>query len=131
MTNSPGVGDDHGMNQDATPAKLEERGWEALSTPGAGPRFYREVLDTGVVMLLPGGLVLRDRETAIESMAGPPWSAFDLQDLVEHRPTQDTALVTYGVVARRGNVDYSALVSSLYVRRGAGWRMVFHQQTPR
>jgi hypothetical protein len=131
MTDTAGVGDDRGMDQDATPEKLEERGWEALSTPGAGPRFYREALDTEVVMLLPGGLVLRDREKALELMAGPPWSAFELQDLVEHRPTPDTALVTYGVVARRGTVDYSALVSSLYVRREAGWRMVFHQQTPR
>jgi hypothetical protein len=133
MTAVPGLGEDHGMEHDTTtgPAQLEERGWEALSTPGAGPQFYREVLDAEVVMLLPGGLALRDRDTIIESMGGPPWSSHRLEDLTELRPTPDTALVTYGVVARRGDADYSALVSSLYVRREAGWRMAFHQQTPR
>lgn len=124
--------DDHRMDQDtAAPARLEERGWEALSRHGAGPEFYREVLDAEVVMLLPGGLALRDRDTIIASMGGPPWTAHRLEELTEHRPTPDTALVTYGVVARRGDVEYSALVSSLYVQREAGWRMVLHQQTPR
>jgi hypothetical protein len=113
------------------PAWLEERGWEALSTPGAGPEFYRDVLDDEVVMLLPGGLRLADREVIIESMSGPPWSAHRIEEIHEHRPTPDTALVTYGVVARRGDVEYSALISSLYVRREQGWRMAFHQQTPR
>lgn len=126
------IGDHRGMDRTPIePARLEERGWEALSTPGAGAAFYREVLDGEVVMLLPGGLVLADREAIIESMGGPPWSAHRLEEIHEHRPTPDTALVTYGVVARRGDVEYSALVSSLYVRREQGWRMAFHQQTPR
>jgi hypothetical protein len=132
MTGPRAVGDDQDVD-DATiePARLEERGWEALSTPGAGPRFYLEVLDDEVVMLLPGGLVLDDRRAIVESMGGPPWSTHRLEGLREHRPTPDTALVTYGVVARRGDTEYSALVSSLYVRRDPGWRMAFHQQTPR
>jgi hypothetical protein len=90
------------------------------------------VLDHTVVMLLPGGLVLDDRAAVIEAMSGPPWAAYRLDRLTEHRPTADTALVTYGVVARRGDgPEYSALVGSLYVRRAEGWRMAFHQQTPR
>jgi hypothetical protein len=111
--------------------RLEERGWEALSTPGGGPEFYGEVLDDDVVMLLPGGIVLDERGAALDAMSGPPWSAHHLEHLGEHRPTADTGLVTYGVVATRGELEYSALVSSLYVRRDDGWRMAFHQQTPR
>ena len=133
MTRPPALGDDQGMDHDTTtePARLEEHGWEALSTPGAGAAFYREVLDDEVVMLLPGGLLLDDRDGIIESMSGPPWTSHRLSDLAERRPTPDTALVTYGVVAHRGDVEYSALVSSLYVRREQGWRLAFHQQTPR
>jgi hypothetical protein len=42
------------------------------------------------------------------------------------------ALVAYGVVARReGQPEYSALMASGYVRRPGGWRLAFHQQTPR
>jgi hypothetical protein len=114
------------------PADLEERGWKALATAGAGPAFYREVLDDTVVMLLPGGLVLTDREAVIEAMSGPPWSAYRIEGLTGHRPTPDTCLVAYEVVARRGDgPEYAALVGSLYVRRAEGWRLAYHQQTPK
>jgi hypothetical protein len=119
-------------DEDGGPAGLEERGWAALATEGAGPGFYREVLDERVVMLLPGGLVLDDREAVIAAMSGPPWSAYRIDRLTEHRPTADTGLVTYEAVARRGDgPEYAALIGSLYVRRPAGWRLTFHQQTPR
>ena len=98
------------------PADLEEQGWQALATEGAASKFYGEVLDDTVVMLLPGGLVLDDRAATIASMSGPPWSSYRSIGLTEHRPTADTALVTYGVRARRGAAaEYLALVASLYV----------------
>lgn len=52
----------------------------------------------------------------------------DVQGLV--RPTDDVALLTYRADATRGEERYRALVSSGYIRRDAGWKMVFHQQTP-
>ncbi|WP_433557853.1 DUF4440 domain-containing protein [Pseudonocardia xinjiangensis] len=118
-------------HEEGGPADLEERGWQALATEGAGAEFYREVLDDTVVMLLPGGLVLDDRAAIIEAMSGPPWSTYRIERLTEHHPTTDTGLVTYEVVARRGHgPEYAALIGSLYVRRPSGWRLTFHQQTP-
>ncbi|MBV2363152.1 DUF4440 domain-containing protein [Streptomonospora nanhaiensis] len=121
---------------DCTPeevAELEERGWRALAdSAAAATAFYREVLDTDPVMLLPGGLRLADREQIIASMGGQPWSRYRLEEVAVLRPAPDTAVVAYGVVAHRaGAPEYSALVSSHYVRRGGAWRLVFHQQTPR
>ncbi len=115
------------------PAVLEEQGWAALATsPEAAMAFYDQFLDAAVELLLPGGLRLDDRATVLESMGGPPWSSYAFEDLLERRPTSDTAVVTYGVTAQRdGSPPYSALVSSVYVRRDAGWRLVLHQQTPR
>jgi hypothetical protein len=112
---------------------LEERGWRALSSDGAtAAAFYREVLDDTVTMLLPGGMTLTDREKIIESMSGAPWTSFRLEDPRVVHPTDDTGLVTYGAVARRaGSPEYTALMSSLYVRRNGNWRLAFHQQTPR
>jgi hypothetical protein len=111
---------------------LEEQGWEALSSGGEAARaFYERVLDRTVVMLLPGGLVLDERAAIIDSMSGQPWSSYELQDMQSFHPTQDTAVVTYGVVAQRDAQEYSALMSSVYVRREDGWRLTFHQQTPR
>ena len=114
-------------------AALERRGWEALAAGGAAAAdFYGRVLDDAAVMLLPGGMVLTGRDEVLGAMGGPPWSAFALDDVRVLRPTPDTALVHYGVRAQRdGSPEYSALMSSLYVRRPDGWRLVAHQQTPR
>ncbi|RCW45227.1 uncharacterized protein DUF4440 [Halopolyspora algeriensis] len=112
---------------------LEERGWRALSTSGeAATDFYRHVLDREPVMLFPGGMVLTDRDAILESMGGQPWTTFRFDGLRVSRPTDDTGLVTYGAVAHReGSPEYSALVSSMYVRRHDGWKLAFHQHTPR
>ncbi|HSI80488.1 MAG TPA: nuclear transport factor 2 family protein [Solirubrobacterales bacterium] len=111
---------------------LEEQGWEALSASGEAARaFYERVLDGVVVMLLPGGLVLDDRAVVVQSMSGRPWSSYELEELRSFQPTEDTAVVTYGVVAERDEQRYSALVSSVYARRGDEWKLSFHQQTPR
>jgi hypothetical protein len=112
---------------------LETRGWQALSTDGtAAAAFYQQVLDSTVVMQLPGGLTLNDRDTIVRSMSGQPWSAFRLESPTVLQPTPDTGMVTYCVIAKRGDApEYSALISSLYVRREDGWKLAFHQQTPR
>jgi Domain of unknown function (DUF4440) len=112
-------------------AALEREGWDALSTDGETARtFYDRVLDEQVVMLLPGGMALDDRDTILESMSGQPWSSYTLEQVRSFRPKPDVGVVTYGVVARRDDQEYSALMSSLYVRREDGWKLVFHQQTP-
>lgn len=110
---------------------LEEAGWRALSTPGAGAEFYDGVLDETVVMLFPGGIRLEDRDVILGSMSGQPWSSYVIDRPRAYLPTPDTGLVVYGVVARREDYKYSALVSSMYVRRADGWKLAFHQQTPR
>jgi hypothetical protein len=111
---------------------LERQGWDALSSTGEAARaFYERVLDEHVVMLLPGGLILDERAAIVESMSGSPWSRHALEDVRSLRPTTDTGVVIYGVVADRDGEGYSALVSSLYVRQRDGWKLAFHQQTPR
>ncbi len=111
---------------------LEDHGWQALRAGGGSAiAFYDSVLDTRVTMLLPGGLAITSRAAALKSMSGAPWDAYDLADRAVHQVTDDVALVTYSVSARRGDLAYHALVSSLYVRRPGGWRLTFHQQTPR
>lgn len=112
--------------------RLEEEGWQALSTDAAtAADFYGRVLDREVVMLFPHGMMLTDRNAILRSMGGQPWASFRLDDLQVRHPTADTAIVTYGVVAQRDGSEYSALVSSHYVRRDDGWKMAFHQHTPR
>ena len=114
-------------------AALEERGWQALSaSPEEALAFYDRVLDDAVEMLLPGGMRLDDRATVLAAMGSPSWASYALEAPLVRQLTAGSALVTYGVVAQReGDPPYSALMSSLYVRRADGWKLVFHQQTPR
>ena len=111
---------------------LETDGWRALSADAAtATEFYGRLLDEEVVMLLPGGMRLSDRDEILGSMGGPPWASFELEDPQVVALGSDGAIVLYGVVAVRDGAEYSALVSSAYVRRADGWRMALHQQTPR
>ena len=110
---------------------LEERGWKALSTSGEeATAFYREVLADDVLMLLPGGLVIDDRATVVESMGGEPWSSYALTDERVLPLDDDSAVVAYQATAERGGTSYTALFSSIYVRTADGWRLKLHQQTP-
>ena len=111
---------------------LERDGWEALASGGeVAQAFYDRVLDGEVLMLFPGGMVLDDRAAIVESMGGPPWTRYELEDVRALRLTPDAGVVAYGVVAERDGKEYSALISSTYVRRDGGWKLAFHQQTPR
>ncbi len=112
--------------------ELEEEGWKALSSSGShATRFYERVLDDGIVMLLPGGMLLTDRPQILESMSGTTWSEYKLTDMQVLLPNDDTGVVIYRVEAsRKGTPAYAALVSSTYVRRKAGWKLLLHQQTP-
>ncbi|MBW3608876.1 MAG: nuclear transport factor 2 family protein [Actinobacteria bacterium] len=120
------------MDAAAELTALEADGWKALSTDAtAATGFYGRVPDDAVVMLLPGGMRLTDRDAILKSMGGAPWTSFALEDPHVVGLGADGGLVVYGVVAEREGATYSALVSSAYVRRDGAWRLVFHQQTPR
>jgi len=111
---------------------LEERGWHALSSGGAAAAgFYEQMLDRDVVMLLPGGMLMTDRDEILRAMSGSPWTSFRPEGPRVVHPTEDTGIVVYAAVAERaGSPEYSALISSMYVRRDDGWKLAFHQQTP-
>jgi hypothetical protein len=59
------------------------------------------------------------------------WKELETDERAFLQPTGDAALIAYEARAIRGNGErYRALVSTLYVRRGDGWKMAFHGQTP-
>ncbi len=112
--------------------QLEHEGWEALSTSGnAAGRFYTENLAVDVLMLLPGGMILDDRDEVIEAMRGSPWTSFALSDERVLELAEGSAVVAYRATAQReGDEPYTALFNSTYVREDSVWRLAVHQQTP-
>src|SRR3546814_10567053 len=90
--------------------ELERAAWKALSTDGeTAAAFYEEVLAPSVLMLLPGGRVIDDREAAIESMSGERWSSFELEDERVVSLTDQSAVVAYRASAARGRPGPPAL----------------------
>jgi hypothetical protein len=117
---------------DSDPIDLERQGWLALSSgPQAARAFYERILDHAVTMLLPGGIILDDRQAIIDAMSGQPWSSFELDNVRSLRLSTDSVVVFYEAVAFRGEQRYSALMSSVYVQQSDTWKLAFHQQTPR
>ena len=110
---------------------LEREAWKALSTDGeTAAAFYERVLAERVIVLLPGGMVIDDRSAVVDSMRGAPWSTYELSDERVLSLGEDAAVVTYRVAARRGEMDYAALLNSTYVRSDGRWQLAVHQQTP-
>jgi hypothetical protein len=111
--------------------EVERAGWRALSTSGdEAAHFYEEVLAAEAVILLPGGMVLDDRQQIIASMQGVPWDSFELSGERVLPLGRDGAVVAYRVSATRGGQTYEALIGSTYVLDGNQWRLAVHQHTP-
>lgn len=109
----------------------EREGWTALTTKGAAARYYDRVLSDQVVMLMPGGMVIDDRQEAVDSMSGDPWDEYEMVDQPRVVPLGDwAAIVHYRAKARRGEHRYEALFASTYVREHGEWKLAAHQQTP-
>lgn len=110
---------------------LEHAAWRALSTDGeAAAAFYADRLGENVLMLLPGGVVIDQRDAVVDSMAGAPWDGFEITDERVLELGDRAAVLAYRATASRSGQDYEALFNSTYVRDDGGWKLVLHQQTP-
>ena len=59
-----------------------------------------------------------------------PWRGFALSD-VRVVVDGDVALIAYRAEAEREpGTSYTATMTSVYVRRAGGWRLLLHQQSP-
>ena len=106
---------------------LERRGWDALCGPD-GAAFYADLMADDGLMVFPG-MVLGKEQTLAAIEAAPPWASYELADVRVIDAAADAALVTYRATAS-GDGEYRALMTSAYVKRDGGWRLVLHQQTP-
>ena len=108
--------------------KLERQGWEALSGPN-GAVFYEEVMADDGLMVFPG--LVMDKRSSLDVMGKVgPWLIYQLSD-VRIATADDVGLVTYRAVGQRAEQPlYEAVMSTVYVRRGARWQLLLHQQSP-
>lgn len=110
---------------------IEDLAWRALSASGdAAAEYYEHRLASEVLVLLPGGMVIGDRQQVIDSMRGEPWSEYELSDTRALALGDEAAILAYRVHAQRGDREYDALLASTYVRESGEWKLAVHQQTP-
>jgi hypothetical protein len=103
--------------------ELEERFWKG------DERFYRDNLSDDSLMVF-SGMVLTKDQTVQTIAGGARWAdvAFDNRRVV--LLTDDAVALNYQASARReGATPYTALATSVYVRRNERWHLALHQQT--
>ncbi|MBM3675932.1 MAG: nuclear transport factor 2 family protein [Actinobacteria bacterium] len=108
---------------------IEERGWEALSSPD--PRaFCEQWLADDAVIVVPGAVI--DRATFLAALTHErPWTWHRIEDPRTVELTEGAAVLMYRVVAQReDHPEFVGLLSSVYASREGRWQLVLHQQTP-
>jgi hypothetical protein len=109
---------------------LEQAGWEALRT-STGAEFYGRLMTADGLMVLADGSVL-DRDQVVASLdEAPPWTAYSLSEIRCLDLADDTAALVYHADASRPGFDFTAVMTSCYVRRNGNWSLALHQQTVR
>ena len=97
-------------------------------------KFYEQNVDTSCLVAFAADMVgvMSNKDVAATVKDGGRWGKLELDFKGLVRPTDDTAVLSYDASATRENGEiYAALVSTGYVKRSSGWKMMFHQQTPR
>lgn len=96
-----------------------------------GADVYRRHLADDALMVFPG-MVLPKSQTVDSIASAPRWTDVTFSDerLVWLAP--DVVALVYHATASREHdpAPYSALASSIYVRRDGDWQLALHQQSP-
>jgi hypothetical protein len=99
---------------------------------GGDSAYYQANADTECLVSFPQmAKAMTNAELAATASKPNRWHDLDikLKGMVE--PGSDIVMLTYEVRATRDNGErYAALVSTGYVHRVNGWKMMFHAQTP-
>ncbi len=95
--------------------------------------FHAAHLASEAWMVLPPPAGLMSRAASLQAVASAPrWRRAEFSQETTLTPGDGTVLLVYAVKAvREGQPPYLAWCSSAYLRTPAGWRLAFHQQTPR
>ena len=101
----------------------------------AGQEHFVEHLDDQCLLAFPqSGEMhgIRSREEVAATATAPNrWRDLNISRRQLLEASADVAIISYRAdVTRADGQPYSALVSSAYIRRAAGWKLAFHQHSP-
>jgi hypothetical protein len=106
---------------------LEEGFWRAS---GDRARYEADVAADAVHVFPGWGVTDLERVLAAVDTA-EPWETFSIEEPRLVQLADDVAALAYRARGRRtGQNEYVAAMTTVYRRRGDGWELVLHQQTP-
>jgi len=114
------------MATKASLLELERRLWHADAA------VYGEMLSDDAVMVFPEPTGLLGRSEVLQSLGdGDRWRSIEFSDERLVEVTEDVVQLVYRAVAERSEdgSEYSALVTTTYLREDESWTLVSHQQT--
>jgi hypothetical protein len=106
---------------------LEEQFWRGNA------EFYRQNLTADALMVLPDPAGVMTRDATVQSIGDSTrWQRVEMSDVTSLELSPGVMLLTYRATASRdsNNSAYTARATSVYVDRGNGPKLAFHQQTP-
>jgi hypothetical protein len=95
--------------------------------------FYEANLARDALMIFADPVGVMTRSRVVDAVAASPrWGRVTFEQVRYLELDENAVILSYTARAQReGDADeYSALVSSVYVRRGGRFWLAFHQQTP-
>jgi hypothetical protein len=96
-----------------------------------GPGEYRHTLDAQCLIAFSEMAGVSSREDIAAQADAQRWRDVDVKVEGFLQPAENIAILTYRASAARASGEpYATRVSSGYVKRTDGWKMMFHQQTP-
>lgn len=97
-----------------------------------GEAYYKAHADKECLVAFPEmARAMNNADLAATAKSADRWRdiEIELKGMVE--PGSDIVMLTYEARARRKSGEaYAAIVSTGYVKRADGWKMMFHSQTP-
>ncbi len=111
--------------------ELEHAGWRSLCNSTGGD-FYGDLMTADGHMVLANGAVM-SCAAVIESLQhAPPWSSYTIDEPQATLLSDEVAALIYtGTGHRDDGDDFTAIMTSIYVRRASGWQLAHYQQTPK
>ncbi|MBJ7410017.1 MAG: hypothetical protein JHD15_06570 [Phenylobacterium sp.] len=101
----------------------------------AGKDHFRQHVDECCLLAFPQAGEMHgifSNPQVAETVTSPTrWRDLTMSNRLLLEVTDDVAVISYRAdVTRADGEPYSALISSGYVRREAGWKLAFHQHSP-
>ncbi len=95
-----------------------------------GPEAYEAHCDDQCLVVFPGMTAVMPRADIAKSAENGRWTKVKLTPKGLVQLSETSAAVAYECAAlRKDGHDHHALVSSVYVKRGKGWKLAAHHQT--